>query len=98
MEDRYRNIPARVRSDLREYVQNGRPVGSFLRAVIAHDLGSVGLADSDNLKILHDLYWYTCNRMPLACVGTYEKYAAWVRHRGLEGLDVKEMSTACHSE
>jgi hypothetical protein len=75
-------IPERMRAPLRLYVEEHRPVGDFLTAVLSNDLrGAVSRADDDNIARLPDfsnfLQWYC----PSLCWGSPEKVRAWLAQR-----------------
>jgi hypothetical protein len=79
-----------VREDMVEaiwdYVNYGTPVGSFLYAVLAHDLvRACQHADHWNLPNLpayaHFLYW----EVPSPCHGSYSAVDAWIEKGGAKG-------------
>jgi hypothetical protein len=75
--------PEHLREGLLEYVRQGRPVGSFLEAVISGDLfDAVQRADPQALASLGDivrlLTWYA----PAGCYGSRDRYQAWVLEGG----------------
>jgi len=76
--DRQRAIkranPQLLRS-LRSYVWGGSYVGSFLRAVIADELGeSVMYADEDSMTVLGPLALYCFHDMPSKARGSFDAY------------------------
>jgi len=68
-----------IRESLDAYVQQRRPLGGFLQAVIENDLlGAVGRADSRNVMQLQAIAAYVYNDMPSVCHGSPALYAAWL--------------------
>lgn len=86
MKSEYERIPAHMLYKLNQYVLHGCPLGGFLAAVVAFDLGAIGRADQDNLEAIVDYYYYAVNYMPERCVGSYEKVRAWQEAGGLKGI------------
>ena len=68
-----------IRESLDAYVQQRRPLGGFLQAVIENDLTeAVGRADSVNIRQLALIVGYVYWEMPSTCHGSPEHYAAWL--------------------
>lgn len=81
-------IPSHLWPGLRAYVMDGRPVGTFLRAVIGNNLkDSVAHADATSLAALVDIVRWFYNEAPSACWGGPQRYADWVELGGLAGLN-----------
>jgi hypothetical protein len=77
-------IPETTLSAIERYVQRGIPVGSFLQAVIRHDLfEAVGRADESNLHALREIVMLFYNYTPGSCHGSKAHYQAWIDHCGL---------------
>ena len=81
-------VPGHIVEGLARYVVEGKPTGSFLRAVLTNDLrGAFQRADDVNLKAIPEIvgaiYWET----PIGCNGSPEKVDAWIAKGGLMGLD-----------
>lgn len=72
-------IPERMMEGLRAYINDHRPPGSFLRAVLENDLhGAVNRADAENLANLPAYIGYLHWEAPPACFGSPERVAAWL--------------------
>ena len=72
---------------LEEYVRIGRPLGSFLEAVLSNDLmDAFGRADYVNRTLMFEYCCYLHNKMPMACHGSREAYKRWCQIGGREGL------------
>jgi len=73
------NIPPRISESLGAYVNERRPTGDFLRAVLENNLTeSLARADPDNRKCLFDLVSYMYNEVPALCWGSAEKVRDWI--------------------
>ena len=73
---------------LQRYVQQGVPLGDFLRCVVENDLKEAcGRADGVNISQLPAFVAYMVNEMPLPSQGSPAKYLAWCAHRGLDGAE-----------
>lgn len=84
---KYPNIPNATLLGLERYVNTGCPAGSFLRAVLSHDLfEAVSRADNNNQRALIDLVKLIYNDCPIGCHGTADKVDAWTQLRGMEGM------------
>jgi hypothetical protein len=63
--------PAHIRKSIDAYVQQGRPTGSFVRAVLCNDLKeAIGRADETNLEALPHIVAYVYNRVPFVVWGS----------------------------
>lgn len=85
MEIDYSIIPVHCRESMRAYIENGQPVGDFLRAVLENDMvRAFNRADDINansmLQYAKFLYW-----APRICWGSREKVDAWIERGGLCG-------------
>lgn len=81
--------PEHLAESLRAYLEHGRPLGSFLEAVVSNDLiDAVARADSVNMRLLPEIVAFVYTHFPArgVCHGSREIYATWVaRHaRALE--------------
>lgn len=78
----YDRIPEHMMISMKEYVENGRPMGHFLTAVFANDLfAAVSRADDGNLKIIKTYVswiWWEC---PGSCHGSYEIVKEWIEEK-----------------
>ena len=69
-----------IRQSLDAYVQQRRPLGGFLQAVIENNfMEAVGRADSRNVEQLVLIASYVYNDMPSTCHGSPARYAAWLK-------------------
>jgi hypothetical protein len=81
----YAVIPAHMREAILAYVERGRLMGDFLRAVVSNDLsGAVGRADAQNLPLLPVYVRWFYNRAPAGCHGSPDAVKAWIEEGGLE--------------
>jgi hypothetical protein len=81
IEKAYEMLPDHMAQALIEYFELGRPIGDFLRAVLANDLvGTFARADRINKPIIGKyiewLYWYPPGR-PFGW-GSYEAIDEWI--------------------
>jgi len=79
-------VPYHIREGIEQYIRVGRPVGSFLTAVICNDLKiAVMKADDFNLPRLDDIVRFFYNQAPHACWGSKTIMDEWIKIRGWEG-------------
>jgi hypothetical protein len=72
---------------LERYINYGIPTGSFLRAVLAHDLfESFSRADIWNQQLMYNTVKYIYNHVPSICHGSYEKVDEWIANGGFNGM------------
>ena len=72
-------IPEYTKQAIDAYVQDHRPVGDFLTAVLSNDLAlSFGRADEENRRALFDIVSYCWNEIPGPCWGSPKKVRAWL--------------------
>ena len=85
-------ISAELVDALEEYVRIGRPLGSFLQAVVSNDFkDAVGRADGTNIRNLPAFAAYVYNEMPGPSQGSREKYKAWIlMHAEKRALEAAE--------
>lgn len=84
-------IPPHCREGLIEYIRVGRPVGSFLTAVLSNDLREAfSRADDENLHALIDYVKYLYNYAPSQCWGSPSKVTRWIEIGGLAGDSRRE--------
>ena len=75
----YDSIPEHCRESLRNYVELGQPVGSFLKAVITNKLSeAVSHADHINIEHLVDYVTFFLNYAPSQCWGSPEEHEQWI--------------------
>ena len=71
-------LPPHMQRSLDAYIKHGRPVGSFLKAVISNNLAQAAvLADEINVRQLPAFAAYLWNCAPSACWGSEEAYREW---------------------
>jgi len=64
---------------LQAYVEQGRPLGGFLTAVLENDLvRACGNADDDNVNNIPAFAAWLYNECPLSAWGSPEKVRAWL--------------------
>jgi hypothetical protein len=72
-------IEHRFKESIDAYVAIGRPVGSFLEAVISNDLsGAIGRADVGALENIPHIVAYLYNDVPGNAWGSKMKYQEWI--------------------
>ena len=73
------DIPPLVLRGIINYVEEGRPTGNFLRAVLEDRLfDAVMRADEDSLAAIKQILWVLHNEAPSQCWGSPEKVTAWL--------------------
>lgn len=83
----YERCPGSVREQLQMYIEEGRPVGSFVRAVIENDLRlAVLFADAINESLIIGIVWWLHHEAPADCLWSPKQYTAWMARGGLKGL------------
>lgn len=71
-------IPGYTLAQLEDYRDKHRPVGGFLRALLANDLMSAVLrADSENIHALPAITHWAIANLPSHAWGSYAQVAAW---------------------
>jgi len=72
-------IPQRILESLGAYVNERRPTGGFLRAILENNLmEAMGRADEDNRQCLFHIVSYIYNELPMDCWGSPEKVRDWL--------------------
>ena len=76
-------VPQHTQASLNNYIRNGAPTGSFLRAVLRGDLfEAYAHADSENTANMVDIVSFIYNYMPGCCYGDEDTIREWLRlHR-----------------
>ena len=75
----YSVLPAHMRAPMRAYIEEGRPVDSFLAAILALDFaGAARHADDINQGYLFDYAAFLRNEAPAGCWGSREMVTAWI--------------------
>jgi len=81
------HIPPHMMDSLKAYIEDRRPVGDFLTAVITNDLqGAIDRADDINLANLPAYVGYLYNEAPGGCWGSKESMEEWLRKED-EGVE-----------
>jgi hypothetical protein len=76
-------IPRDTLAALDAYVNDRRPVGGFLHAVLSNRLYEACMrADSSNGPWLRQIALYVEGELPIACRGSAEAVEAWLRGGG----------------
>jgi len=89
-------IPEHIRESVKNYIEDGCPVGDFLQAVIRNELcEAVGRADSINRNRLYDIIYFFYNFAPGACWGSPEKMQAWMEMHRKERDLVHQLILKC---
>lgn len=74
----YSRLPFYMQDGMRGHIEQRRPVGTFLTAVLSNDLyTAVRHADDSNRDLLRVYVDWLYNNAPPACYGSAEKVAAW---------------------
>ncbi len=79
-------LPEHLHQGVLAYIQNGRPTGGFLTAVIRGDRADAAArADDINRRRLDDIFSFFDKQAPAECHGSPDKWALWIERGGLEG-------------
>ena len=82
--EKYPRIPEMSRDSLVQYILMGRPVGSFLHAVLSNNLmQAVWRADDHNQVALHEYAKFLCNHAPIDCYGSEKATDDWRASGGM---------------
>ncbi len=82
----YDRLPEHMQEGAREYVENGRPPGYFLRAVLENKLvDAYGKADDKNTAAMREWANWLYNECPTKAWESPEAIIAWIKAGGLEG-------------
>lgn len=75
-------LPAHLQDSIEAYVNEGRPLGSFLAAVVNNNLREAfNRADEDSTKAMSAIVAYFYNRTPMACWGYDGAYEKWLEKK-----------------
>lgn len=78
----YSLIPDVILENIKEYVENGRPLGGFLYAIFTNDLwAATGRADSINLPLIPLYVNYIHNQTPFGCHGNCYMVKKWMESK-----------------
>ena len=87
----YNLIPERIMKSLKDYVNEGTPVGDFLFSVLSNDLfRSIGKADSQMLPLLPLLVSYIFWEVPHSCHGSPERIKEWIQIHENKGIVISK--------
>ena len=83
----YSTLSAVLIESIDAWVEEGRPTGHFLMAIITNDLQEAfARADEHSIATMHSIVGYFYNKTPSSCWGSPEKAKAWLDAGGLAGL------------
>lgn len=75
---------------LQAYVDNGRPVGSFLQAVLENDLEWAFIrADLECTINMRDIVAYCYTKLPAGCRGSRQAVAEWFKKKHSQSAQEK---------
>lgn len=81
-----RDVPDYMTSAAEAYINEGKPPGGFLMAVLTNDLvGAVGGADMQNRESIVAWTQWLYNDIPSRAWGSQEAVNEWIEQGGLEG-------------
>ena len=87
----YDMLPEHMREEMRAYIETGRPVGSFLAAILSNDfVEAAERADLHNQGRLFDYATFLYAEAPANCWGSRAKVDAWIAAQRLENTPIKE--------
>ena len=82
----YSKLPDYMQEPARCYIEEGRPTGSFLRALFSNDLmETFGRADDTNRAMIFEWVRFVHNEAPSGCHGSPQMVKAWTERGGLRG-------------
>lgn len=80
-------IPEYMRKGAMLYVRHGIEPGGFMTAVLENNFyEAISRMDENNWRSLKE-YRDFLSYLPCECWGNPEKVRAWMKHRGMEGLE-----------
>ena len=75
----YEKVPPYILGSLDAYLEDRRPVGQFLEAVLSNDLyEAVNRADIPCLRTLNLIVMYVTNKFTSDCYGSPKRYKEWI--------------------
>ena len=82
MTNYYDAIPEHMMLAIKDYIDRGTPLGSFLYAVFTNDfMNACCKADDTNVKILLVYAKYVYNECPASCWGSPEIVEEWMKYK-----------------
>lgn len=76
----YPDIPVSTLQSLKAYVEERRPTGDFLHAVLSNDLkGAFMRGDRWNIQALHSIVRFVYYEIPMIAQGSPDKVIAFLR-------------------
>jgi len=77
-------LPDYMREPARLYLEEGKPPGDFMYALLTNDLrGAITRADAANTAMLSTIWMWWLSEIPSAAQGSPYNVEAWVEHEGL---------------
>ena len=78
-------LPEHMREAVVAYVEEGRPISSFLMAIFSNDLiEAFRRADDTNERAMKAWARFLDDTAPYGCWGSSEMVMEWMRHAGLK--------------
>lgn len=82
----YSRLPFAAKDSMKQYIEVGQPVSSFLRAVLNNDLSEAFTkADDVNTHRLRDYVVFLHTHAPRRCWGSPAIVDKWLAHGGAQG-------------
>ena len=79
MKTNYDRLPEHMRESARAYIEDGKPPGDFLRAVLENNfVEALGHADEENRAAIFAWAEWLYNEAPMPAWGSPEKVTAWI--------------------
>ena len=86
-------LPEHMRGGVERYIIHGLPPGDFLRAVLQNDfIGAFAQADDINIGNMRLWAMWLWNYAPRGSYGSPERYNEWVRMKGLNGIEMRNIT------
>jgi len=85
---RYDTLPNHMRESIQAYIEDGRPPGDFLRAVLENNLiDAYSYADHLNIAFMREWASWLYNEAPELSRGSRENVDAWIKAGGSNGIE-----------
>ena len=99
LEEMLRYVPRHLQEGLRLYIEEGRPVGDFLTALLEDSLTRTWKhADLVSRASMSSLLSFLYNSVPAPAWGSHKKVQAWLAHRGMAGAEMPIAPSELESE